>query len=170
MTAITLFSFVDLYRRQLDAIAHLLTKGAAFAAEHGVSEADMFDWKLADDMHPLRFQLNVVINFARSWPARVAGVPVPDSVATDLDVAGYQAAIADAKAFLATITPEQFAGRDEAPLTVQLGETMEPTLPAGQWVSVFATTNIFFHLSIAYAILRMKGVKIGKMDLFAAGL
>ena len=44
---------------------------------------------------------------------------------------------------------------------------MEPTLPAGQWLSVFATTNIYFHLSMAYAILRMKGVPIGKIDLFA---
>jgi len=32
---------------------------------------------------------------------------------------------------------------------------------------VFATTNIYFHLSIAYAILRANGVPIGKADLFA---
>jgi hypothetical protein len=167
---ITLFSFVDLYRRQLDAAAHLLTKGAAFAAEHGISEAEMFDWKLAEDMHPLRFQLGVVVNFTRSWTARVADLPVPDPVANDLDVAGYQVAIADAKAFLATLTPAQFAGREDVPLTVKLGEVMEPTLPAGQWLTVFGTTNIYFHLSMVYAILRMKGVKIGKMDLFAAGI
>ena len=47
---------------------------------------------------------------------------------------------------------------------------MEPTLPTGQWLSVFATTNIYFHLSIAYAILRSKGVPIGKIDLFAGQL
>jgi hypothetical protein len=167
---ITLFSFVDLYRRQLDAAAHLLTKGAAFAAEKGISETEMFNWKLADDMHPLRFQLGVVVNFTRSWTARVADVPVPDPVANDLDVAGFQAAIADAKAFLATLTPAQFAGREDVPLTVKLGEIMEPTLPAGQWLTVFGTTNIYFHLSMVYAILRMKGVPIGKMDLFAAGI
>lgn len=167
---VNLYSFVDLYRRQLDAAAHLLTKGVDFAATQGVSEADMLGWRLADDMHPLSFQLMVVINFTRSWPARIAGVPVPEGVTGDLDVAAYVAAIADAKAFLATITAEQFAGRDDVPLTVQLGETMEPTLPAGQWLSVFGTTNIYFHLSMVYAILRMKGVKIGKMDLFAAGL
>lgn len=167
---VSLFSFVDLYRRQLDAAAHLLTKGAEFAAANGVSEQDMLGWRIAEDMHPLSFQLMVVINFSRSWPARVADVAIPEAISADLDLAAYRAAITDAKAFLATITADQFAGREEAPLTVQLGETMEPTLPAGQWLSVFATTSIYFHLSMVYAILRMHGVKIGKMDLFAAGI
>ena len=167
---VSLHSFVDLYRRQLDAAAHLLDKGADFAAANDISEQEMLGWRLADDMHPLSFQVMVVVNFTRSWPARVADLPVPEAVTADLDLAGYRAAIAEAKAFLATITPERFAGRDDVPLTVKLGETMEPTLPAGQWLTVFGTTNVYFHLSMIYAILRMKGVKIGKMDLFAAGI
>ena len=36
--------------------------------------------------------------------------------------------------------------------------------------SVFATTNLYFHLSTAYGILRSKGVQIGKIDLFGGGL
>jgi hypothetical protein len=43
-------------------------------------------------------------------------------------------------------------------------------LPAGQWLTVFATTNLHFHLSTAYGILRAHGVPIGKADLFARGL
>ncbi len=170
MAAFTLFGFVDLYRRQLDTAAHLLDKGVAFAAETGVSEADMLGWRLHDDMNPLGFQLMVVANFTRTWPARVADLPVPALIESTIDVAGFKAAIADAKAYLAALTPEQFAGRDDAPLTVKLGETMEPTLPAERWLAGFATTNIYFHLSMVYAILRARGVKIGKMDLFAGGM
>jgi len=47
---------------------------------------------------------------------------------------------------------------------------MKPTLPSGQWLTVFATTNLYFHLSTAYGILRAKGVPLGKVDLFATGL
>jgi hypothetical protein len=47
---------------------------------------------------------------------------------------------------------------------------MEPTLPAARWLTVFATTNLYFHLSTAYGILRSKGVQIGKADLFSTGL
>ena len=31
-------------------------------------------------------------------------------------------------------------------------------MPAAQWLAVFATTNIYFHLSTLYGIFRAKGV------------
>ncbi len=166
----TLFSFVDLFRRQLDTVAHLLTKGSAFAAEKGITEQDMLGWRLAEDMHPLPFQAMVVINFSQSWIARALDLPVPTPVTADLDVAGYQAAIVAAKAWLAALTPEQFAGRDDVLLTAPLGPNMEPTMPAAQWITVFAATNIAFHASMLYAILRSNGVKLGKLDVFSSGL
>jgi uncharacterized protein len=165
------FSFVGMYAHALDGAAHLLAKGAEHAAANGVSDNDMLDWRLIEDMQPLRFQLMVVCNFTRQWPARVAGLPLPESVGAELDLAGFKAAVADAKTYLAALTPEQFESRDETPLTIPIGDgEMKPTLPAGRWLTVFATTNIYFHLSTAYDILRAKGVPIGKMDLFAGGL
>jgi hypothetical protein len=165
-----LFTFVDLYSRQLSTLDHLLDKGAEHAKSIGVSEADMLQWRLIEDMQPLAFQLMVVCNFSRQWPARVAGLLLPPEVSAELDLPGFKAAIGEAKAYLAALKPEQFAGRDDVPLTVTIGNGMEPTLPAGQWLTVFATTNLYFHLSTAYAILRARGVQIGKIDLFAAGL
>lgn len=168
--AIDLFTFVDLYERTLGSLAHLLDKGEAFAAGQGVSTDAMLDWRLADDMHPVRFQASVVVNFTRSWTARVAGLPVPPSLDPAADLAGLRSGIADAQAHLAALTRDQFADRDDTPLTVQITDTLAPTFPAGHWLSVFATTNIYFHLSMVYAILRMKGVPIGKIDLFAGRL
>ena len=164
--AIDLFSFIGMFDKQLATALHLIDKGAA---HDGAGEA-ILDWRLIEDMAPLRFQLRVIANFTRSWPARVAGLEPPAEIADDLDLGGFRTAIADARAFLAALTPEQFAGRDDVPLTVELGTAMKPTLPAAQWLTGFATTNIYFHLSIAYAILRAKGVPIGKTDLFAGGL
>lgn len=165
------YSFVGMYAHALDAAAHLLTKGAEHAAANGVSETEMLDWRLIEDMQPLRFQIMVVCDFSRQWLARVAGLPVPEGVTDALDLAGFKAAIADAKAYLAALRPEQFEGRDETPLTVPIGDgSMQPTLEAGRWLTIFATTNLYFHLSTAYDILRANGVPIGKTDLFAAGL
>jgi hypothetical protein len=168
--AVSLYTFIELYSRQVTTAEHLLAKGAERAKATGVSETDMLAWRLIDDMAPLGFQLMVVCNFTRLWPARVAGLPLPAEVTADLDVAGFQAALADAKSYLAGLAPEQFAGRDDIPLTVEIGTGMKPTLPSGQWLTVFATTNLYFHLSTAYGILRAHGVEIGKVDLFAGGL
>ncbi|HEX5376972.1 MAG TPA: DUF1993 domain-containing protein [Phenylobacterium sp.] len=168
--AVNLFTFVDLYGRALDTAAHILAKGGEHAAANGVSESEMLDWRLIDDMQPLSFQVMVVCNFSKQWLARAAGLAVPADIGADLSLPQFQAAIAEAKQYLANLKPEQFEGRDDVPLTVTIGNQMEPTLPAGRWVTVFATTNLYFHLSTAYAILRAKGVPIGKVDLFAAGL
>ena len=164
--AIDLFSFVGMFDKQLATATHLLDKGAA---HDGAGEA-ILEWRLIDDMAPLRFQFRTVANFCRNWPARVMGVEPPPEFGDNLDLAGVRAALADARAYLAAITPEQFAGRDDVPLTVTLGNGLAPTLPASQWLSGFAATNIYFHLSIAYAILRARGVSIGKADMFAGGL
>jgi hypothetical protein len=168
--AVSLFTFVDLYDRVLGSAAHLLGKGVDHAKAIGVSEAEMLGWRLIEDMQPLAFQLMVVCNFSQQWPARVAGLPVPEDVSADLDVAGFRAAIAASKAFLAALTPEQFAGRDDVPLTWTMGTGMTPTLQCGQWLTVFATTNLYFHLYTAYDILRSRGAPIGKADLFTGGL
>jgi hypothetical protein len=167
--AVDLFTFVDLYTRIVDTAAHILTKGADHARKQGVSEIEMLDWRLIDDMNPLRFQLRVVCNFPRLWPARVAGLPLSPEIGDDRDVAGFQAALADARRFLAALPPEIFVDREEIPLTVDIG-LLEPTLPAARWLTVFATTNLYFHVSMAYAILRAHGVPIGKVDLFPTGL
>ncbi|WP_374574648.1 DUF1993 family protein [Phenylobacterium sp.] len=168
--AVSLYTFIDLFSRQAGTAIHLLDKGVEFAALNGVGEAELLNWRLIDDMNPLSFQLMVVANFSRRWPARAAGLPEPAEVTADMDVAGFRAALTEARTYLAGLTAKQFAGRDEVPLTYEIAPGMAPTLPAAQWLTVFANTNLYFHLSMAYAILRAKGVPIGKVDLFATGL
>ncbi|HEX7944634.1 MAG TPA: DUF1993 domain-containing protein [Phenylobacterium sp.] len=167
--AVNLFTFAGMYERVVGTAEHLLAQGVAFAKANGVSEADMLEWRLIDDMFPLRNQFQTVANFPRQFMARATGQDVPEAMAGESTVAELQAALAETKAYLAKLTPAQFEGRDDIPLTVNLGQ-MEPTFPTGQWITSFATTNLYFHLSTAYGILRSKGVQIGKRDLFAGGL
>lgn len=170
MSTTCLYTFVDLFARAVITTRHLLEKGAAHAAAQGVTEQEMLGWRLADDMHPLGFQLMVVANFTRTWSARVAGLEPPAGIAADLDVAGFAAGLDAALAYLRALTPEQFAGRDQVPLTFEILPGMAPTLPAAQWLTVFAATNINFHVSMVYAILRANGAPLGKADMFTAGL
>jgi hypothetical protein len=166
---VNLYSFVGIYSRGLDTLAHILAKGSAHTTATGVAEREMLDWRLIEDMFPLGRQAEVVCNFAQQWPARAAGLPVPASLESELPLSGLQAGIIEAKSYLQALKPEQFDGRDEVALTLNLGE-IEPTLPIGQWIVGFATTNFLFHLSTAYGILRSKGVPLSKPDLFAGRL
>ena len=168
--ATTLFSLVDVYSRALDTIDHVLRKGESFAADSGMDAESILDWRLVDDMNPLRFQLGLVIRFSCDFAGLGADVEPPAAIDDSLDLAGFHAAIADAKAFLASLTPEQFAGRDELEHSRTLGNGTTFALPIEQWLRVFALTNIHFHMSMVYGILRARGVQIGKLDLFSSGV
>lgn len=157
------------FGKGLTTLLHLLDRGRAYCDERGISDSEMLGWRLAPDMYPLQNQLQFVPNLACQWASRAAGLEIPADVTGDMTVAGHREAIVRARDFLASLEPGQFDGRDDRPLTVNLG-VIEPTMPIGQWIGGFATTNFYFHLSTAYGILRSKGVPLGKQDLFAGGL
>lgn len=164
-----LYTFVGMFDRALTTVGHVLERAAEHARATGTSEAEMLDWRLAPDMFNLRQQALVVIDFPAQWLARAAGFDVPAATEGEPSLAELQSLIAKSKAFLAGLKPEQFQGRDEVPLTFNIG-VIEPTMPIGQWVTGFATPNVYFHLSMAYAICRHHGVTLGKRDFFAGGL
>lgn len=148
---------------------HLLTRAIELAEKSGTPIAEMLEWRLASDMFPLRWQFQVVSNLAQQWAARAADLDIPADQWGDSDVAQLREMIASARRFIASIPRDRFEGRDDASVTVKLGE-IEPTMPVGQWVTGFANTNILFHLTTIYAILRSRGAPLGKPDLFAGGL
>lgn len=167
--SVSLFSFVEMYTKGLASLQAVLEKGRAFAAEQGIDETDMLGWRLADDMFPLWRQAQIVAVFGMRWPLRAAGkgeIEEPDGA---MDFDQLFALIATARDTLAGLSADQFEGKGDAMFTMPLG-IMQPDMLIERWVTGFATTNFYFHLSIAYAILRQRGVPVGKVDLFAGGL
>ena len=126
MPTTNLYTFVDLFSRSVVAAKHLLAKGSGHAGARGVTEQEMLGWRLAEDMHPLAFQLMVVANFSRTWSARVAGLEPPEGIAADLDVAGFDAGLNAALSYLRALKPEQFEGRDEVTLTFEIMPAWPP--------------------------------------------
>ena len=112
----------------------------------------------------------VVINSAAQLPAHAAGLPIPEPVGPDEDVPGLGRAIADTRGFLAHLDPALINAREDQPLCYRIDHHLEATLPTAQWLTVFAATNIYFHISTAYGILRAHRVPLGKADMIAAGL
>ena len=68
---------VPVYIKMLSNLAHLLTKGAEYAIEKGVSEETLLNEKLAPDMFPLVKQIQISTDQAKGCVARLAGVEIP---------------------------------------------------------------------------------------------
>ncbi len=81
-------------------------------------------------------------------------------------LAALRERIAKTIAYLEEADPAAFDGRETAEITLSF-PSMEMTFSGQSLVTDFTLPNFFFHVTVAYALLRMKGVQIGKMDYLA---
>lgn len=152
------------YLQILGAVSAFLDKSLEHFKEKGVDPAEIVETRLFPDMLPFRFQVVSLAHHShRAMEAARNGVFVPPSARPDLDYAGLQALVAEARSELAALTPDAvnaLVGRDVA---FRLGERSLPFTAEGFLMS-FSLPNFFFHSTTAYDILRHKGVPLGKRD------
>lgn len=159
---------VGVFGRGLNGLTATLARGAAFATANGLSEAELLAARLHPTMYPLHRQAQIACDVAGQAPARIAGLPVPATLESEsATLAELQAQIAAIKAFHKTLAPAQFEGRDAVMIDFPVGG--EPArYQAAQYLVGFATQTFFFHMVMAYAILRNLGVDLGKKDYFGS--
>lgn len=153
---------IPVFRHYLARLAALLDHAEAHAAARGLPPAELWQAQLADDMLPLHAQVRTAADFALRSAAALAGLAKPDYGPLAADGSALRARVAQVDAFLAALPPERFAAED-AVIVSQAGEA-ELALPATVFLLHYALPNFVFHLTAAYAILRQRGVPIGKAD------
>jgi hypothetical protein len=65
--------------------------------------------------------------------------------------------------YLGTFKPAQFEGAEERNIELKFGPR-EFKFSGKDYVTNFVLPNFYFHISVAYAILRYNGLDIGKLD------
>lgn len=147
--------------RALDA---LLDKAEAFCTEQGIAPAELIDARLAPDMLPFGYQIGACAHHSIGGiEGTRAGQFIPDRSPWPTDFAGLHTVLRDAVAALEAIDRAEFDALADADTEFRLGETAMPFTGANFLLS-FSQPNFYFHATAAYAILRMKGVRIGKRD------
>ena len=158
------------YLRMLRNLSAVLTKAQAFAEANGVALVTLTDARLAPDMHPLNRQIQMASDAAKGGAARLAGSEPPSMPDVETTFPELQARIAATIAYLETLTPEQFVGREDSTIELKFPNG-SMTFTGRDFLFNFSLPNFLFHVTTAYAILRNQGVPLGKMDFLAgAGL
>ncbi len=148
----------------LRAIDALLDKAEAFCTEHDHEPATIIGAKLADDMLPFGYQVKSCAEHSMGAIAGVrAGSYSPDLQPWPDDFATLHAKIREAIATLEAIDRTEFDTLADNDTEFRFGENVMPFTGANFLLS-FSQPNFYFHAAIAYAILRAKGVKLGKRD------
>jgi len=156
------------YVRALQNLASFFDKAEAHAKAAGVDPASYLPMQFFPDMANLTRQVQLASDAAKSAAARLAGVTAPSSPDTETTWAEVKARIAKTLDFVQSIKPEQVNGDETRTIELPLpGRTM--TFTARDFLFQFAQPNFFFHVTMAYGLLRHQGVPLGKMDYLAGG-
>ena len=154
---------VPVIQKSLTALKGVLAKGAAHAQAKKIDESVLLTSHLYPDMFPLTRQVQIAADFGKGPVARLAGVEVPKYDDTEATFAELAARIDKTLAFVGTFTAAQIDGQEDR--DIQLTIAGNPVNFKGQpYLLHFAMPNLYFHMSMAYAILRHNGVDVGKRD------
>lgn len=154
--------------RALTNLDKILDKGRAFAAEKGMDEQELLDARLIGDMGNLISQIQRASDSAKGCMVRLGGVDnvvMADEEATFDDL---KARIAKTIEFVKSVPAEAIDGKEDAEVVLKFPNG-EFKFGGRDYLLGFVHPNFYFHVTTAYAILRMKGVQIGKMD-FLGGI
>ena len=154
---------VPVFQRSLTNLKNILTKAAAHAVVKKIDEGVFLNSRLSPDMFSLTRQVQITCDFAKGPCARLVGIEVPKYEDDEKTFADLMARIDKTIAYVGTFKCEQIDGQEERDVSITVAGN--PITFKGQpYLIHFGLPNFYFHMSMAYAILRHNGVEIGKGD------
>lgn len=159
---------VPVFKQMLLALGDVLSKAEAHAEAKKLDPAVLLQARLFPDMFPLVRQVQIACDFAKSVPARLAGVEVPAYEDNEQNFAELKVRIAKTVSFLDGLNEEKFSGCEELEIVLRPGTPKEKKLSGRAYLLAYGLPQFFFHVTTAYNLLRHNGVEIGKKDFMGA--
>lgn len=154
---------VPIFTLSLTNLSAILDKAASHGEAKKIDPKVIPQARLIVDMLPLSTQIQIACDTAKGAAARLAGVEVPKHEDTEATLAELKTRVAKTLDFIKTIKPEQLQGAETREIVLQFPQT---TLKFDgiNYLTNFVLPNFFFHVTMAYALLRKNGVDLGKRD------
>ena len=154
---------IPIFTLSLSNLSAILDKADSHGGAKKVDPKVIPQARLIVDMLPLSAQIQIACDTAKGAAARLAGVAIPKHEDTEATLAELKARVAKTLDFIKTIKPEQLQGAETREVVLQFPQT---TLKFNglNYLTNFALPNFFFHVTMAYALLRKNGVDLGKRD------
>jgi uncharacterized protein len=150
-------------------LSHILDKGQAHAQARGFDAAVLLQYRMAPDMLPFTRQIQIACDAAKNGVARLSGAEAPRFEDNEASFADLKARIQKTLDYLGTVPAGNLDGMEEKEITFPIGKDQTRTMPGEAYLKHVMLPNMFFHITMAYAILRHNGVELGKTDFLAGG-
>lgn len=149
---------VPVFIKALGGLKNILEK----AKEHGIADAALLQDRIAPDMFPFVKQVQMATDNAKGTTGRLAGIEVPSYEDKETTIDELFARIDKTIEFLKTVSEEDFT--EAASRRITLPYFPGKFMAGAEYAREYGIPNFFFHVAMAYALIRKNGVAIGKTD------
>jgi uncharacterized protein len=159
---------IPVFEIGLNALSGVLDKAAAFATAKKLDPAVLPQYRLAPDMFTLARQVQVACDQAKNGGSRLAGVEPPKYEDNEKTIDELKARIAKTIAYVKGLDAAKIDAAGDREITFPLGPTNKGHMKGNDYLTHFVLPNFYFHVTVAYAVLRHCGVELGKRDFLGA--
>lgn len=152
--------------RSVGNLVKILEKAKTYAAEKNISDETILGLRLVADMLPLWRQITIVSDNLKGAAARLGGVDMPKYEDNEKTIDELIARLDKTIDFVNSLDPKGFENSETKEIVLNFGP-VKYEFTGYTYLTGFVLPNIYFHISIAYAILRANGVPLGKLDFLA---
>jgi len=156
------------FRAILKNLSAVMAKAEAHCEAKKIDPSVFLTSRLYPDMLPFTAQVQIATDNAKGAAGRLSGAEIPKFEDTEKTFPELQARLDKTIAFLDTLTEAQFEGAAERDIVLPL-RSGPLEFKGATYLLQFATPNVYFHVTTAYALLRHGGVEVGKMDYLSGG-
>lgn len=139
-----------------------LAAAATFARNQGQDPDELLELRLAPDQFALVRQVQIACDTAKLAAARLSGKEAPSHPDTEKTLEELQVRTRSVIAYLDGLSARDFEGAATRVITQSRWEGK--VMAGADYFVEHAVPNFFFHVTHTYAILRHRGVPLGKRD------
>ena len=148
--------------RSLKTVEVLLEKAEQFAAAKQFDVGVLLNGRLAPDMKPLIYQVQSACDYVKAAAAWLSGQTPPKHEDNEQTLEELRARVRKTVDFAESVHEAQYEGAEGR--KVSLSWVPGKVIGGEDYLLQVTIPNTFFHIAMAYAILRHNGVDVGKMD------
>ena len=151
-------------QQYLGSLSHLVDVAQKFSAEKGLNDDVLLQSRLAPDMHPLIWQIQMISEFAPRCASRLAEVDIPEYPYEESTFNELKERIQRSIEYVESIDDAALDAGLQRIQGVPFGPDKTVEFRGPIYLNHFFLPNFFFHITTAYNILRHNGVPLGKFD------
>tara|TARA_B100000212_G_scaffold51090_1_gene33115 strand:+ start:701 stop:1222 length:522 start_codon:yes stop_codon:yes gene_type:complete len=152
------------YIQMVSAASNIIEKAEEFCSVNDIDTKDIVEMQLHRDMAPFTFQVfSIVHHSVGAIDALKTGEFGPPKMPDNLSFDNCKNILKEAEVNLKKINPSDIDNLSQQEVVFKMG-SIEWPFTASDFILSFSLPNFYFHLTTFYDMLRMKGLKIGKLD------